>query len=49
MIDNLDLEAQKLFNKIELLLSKDESIKAKKLSMMLSLPYPLLVISLLYT
>ena len=29
MIDNLDLEAQKLFNKIELLLLKDENIKSK--------------------
>jgi len=29
MINNLDLEAQKLFNKIELLLLKDEKIKAK--------------------
>ena len=29
MIDNLDLEAQKLFNKIELLLLKDEKIKSK--------------------
>ncbi len=29
MIDNLELEAQKLFNKIELLLLKDEKIKAK--------------------
>ena len=29
MIDHLDLEAQKLFNKIELLLLKDEKIKSK--------------------
>jgi len=29
MIDNLELEAQKLFNKIELLLLRDERIKAK--------------------
>ena len=29
MIDNVELEAQKLFNKIELLLLKDEKIKAK--------------------
>ena len=29
MIDNLELEAQKLFNKIELLLLKDEKIKLK--------------------
>ena len=29
MINNLELEAQKLFNKIELLLLKDEKIKAK--------------------
>ena len=29
IIENLDVEAQKLFNKIELLLLKDESVKAK--------------------